>query len=81
MVFFKKKRPLELCWECAGGGNSTRLCRECVPEQRTNTDNTCKGLQRTDTDIVDKAVILGIIDPDGYDKENRVYSGGAMSLS
>ena len=59
-----------------GGGNSTRICGECLPEQRTYTDNTCKGLQRADTDIVDKAVILGIIDPDGYDKENRVYSGG-----
>jgi DNA (cytosine-5)-methyltransferase 1 len=59
-----------------GGADSTRICGECLPEQRTDTDNTCKELQRTDTGIVDKAVILGIIDPDGYDKENRVYSGG-----
>lgn len=80
-VDVKKNDKLNYLGNIRGGANSTRICRECLQKQRTITDNSCKGLQRTDSDIIaDKSVILGIIDPEGYDKENRVYSGGGVVL-
>ena len=72
----KKKRPIELCREHTGGADTTRICGECLPEQRTFPDNSCKRLQNPV--INNKSVILGVIDPEGYDKENRVYSGGGV---
>ena len=54
------------------------LIKKLIADGRTSPDCFGERLQRTDFNT--KAVILGIIDPEGYDKENRVYSGGGCVL-
>ena len=74
----KKKRQNKLYGEHTGGASTTGICGERIPDGRTSPDCIGERLQRTDFNT--KAVILGIIDPEGYDKENRVYSGGGCVL-
>lgn len=76
MVFFKKKRQNKLYGEHKGGASTTGICGERIPDGRTSSECSCERLQRPDS--YNKSVIVGIIDPEGYDKENRVYSGGGL---
>ena len=70
----KKKDQLNYVGNIRGGSSTTGICRECIPDGRTSPECSSERLQRPDS--YNKSVIVGIIDPEGYDKENRVYSGG-----
>ena len=59
-----------------GGASTAGICGECIPDGRASPECSSERLQRPDS--YNKSVIVGIIDPKGYDKENRVYSGGGL---
>ena len=75
-VLQKKNDKINYMGNIRGGASTTGICGECIPDGRTSPDCFGERLQRTDSNT--KAVILGIIDPEGYDKENRVYGGGGL---
>lgn len=72
----KKNDKINYMGNIRGGASTTGICGECIPDGRASPDCFGERLQRTDFNT--KAVILGIIDPEGYDKENRVYGGGGV---
>ena len=75
-VLQKKNDKINYMGNIRGGASTTGICGERIPDGRTSPDCFGERLQRTDSNT--KAVILGIIDPEGYDKENRVYGGEGL---